>query len=173
MRPSSTPLLHADEIARRVGELAQQISNDLHGHDVVAICVLKGAVHFASDLVRRLSIPLVLDFIRPASYSGTKSTNRVEMILRPSIELEGRTVLVIEDILDTGQTTAAVLDELRTRGPKQILVATLLDKPARRIVPVRADYVGFEIADRYVVGYGLDFDERFRELPSIHLLERD
>jgi hypoxanthine phosphoribosyltransferase len=132
--------------------------------------VLKGGICFTSDLLRALTIPVTVDFMRPKSYAGTGSRNRVDILAAPTESLTNRTVLLVEDILDTGRTTAVLLDWIAQRRPAAVRVATLLNKQARRVNDVRADYVGFEIDDQFVVGYGLDYNEKYRELPGVHTL---
>jgi hypoxanthine phosphoribosyltransferase len=170
MNYDATLLLSASEIQRRVAELAAQISEDYAGKEVLLIPVLAGGLIFAGDLMRSLSIPVSLDFIRAQSYRQTTSTGRVEFVYHPQTEIEGRHVLVVEDILDTGRTAAAIMEYLRERNPKSLVLCTLLDKPARRLAPINAQYVGFTIPDHFVIGYGLDYDQRGRELPDIRIL---
>jgi hypoxanthine phosphoribosyltransferase len=171
MRLSDHPLVSADEIARRVDELAEAISRDYEGRDILVMPVLKGGVFFAADLMRRLTVPVRVDFIRARSYQGTRSGGTVEFLLPPSEPVAGRHVLVVEDILDTGRTTSAVLDRLQADGPASLALCVFLDKPSRRAVNIKADYVGLVIPDEYVVGYGLDHDERYRQLPAIYVLK--
>jgi len=170
MRPSEEPLLTEGQIALRVSELAAAIARDYQGRDLVLIILLNGAFVFAADLVRRLRVPASLAFIRAKSYAGTESNGPVCFSLMPELPLADKDVLVVDDILDTGRTTAAVLERLASLGPASVSLCTLLDKPSRRIVPVSGAYVGFTIEDHFVVGYGLDYEERFRELPAVHCL---
>ena len=171
MRPSDTPLIASDAIELRVAHLAAELSKDLAGENIVALCVLKGAIHFASDLVRKMTIPVTIGFVRPKSYVGTEPPASVMMLIPPTEPLAGRTVLIVEDILDTGRTTQAVLAEVRSHAPYKVCLITLLNKRHRRAAAVQADFTGFEIGDHFVVGYGLDHEERYRELPDIHILE--
>jgi len=171
MRLSETPLIPAETIHDRVGELAQAISTAYDGQELHVIAVLKGGVIFAADLVRRLSVDVVLDFIRVKSYAGAASTGQVEFLHLPDEPVTGKQVLLVEDILDTGRTAQAIVEFLDRQGPASLAVCTLLDKPARRKVPCHADFVGFTIDDHFVVGYGLDLDERFRHLPDIRTIE--
>ncbi len=171
MRLSTPPLLDQATLQQRVQELAAMISRDYAERVPLLIGVLKGAVHFTSDLSRALTIPIEMDFIRAASYAGTESTGKVSIGLDGSLALVGRDVILVEDILDTGRTATTIIAHLETLGPASIKLCTLLDKPSRRVIPVTADYTGFSIEDHFVVGYGLDFDERYRELPAIHILE--
>lgn len=171
MRPSERPLITANAIARRVAELGNAISTDYADRDLIMVVVLKGGLFFAADLARAIRRPMALEYVRARSYDGDRSTGAVEVAVVPEYPLAGAHVLVVEDILDTGRTTQIVLDMLADMRPASLALCTLLDKPARRIVPISANYVGFTIDDHFVVGYGLDFNERYRELPSIHVLE--
>ncbi len=170
MRLSDRPLISADRIRQRVDELAEAIDADHPDCDIVLVTVLKGATVFAADLMRRLQGCACLEFVRARSYAGTESRGHVEVTLLPEKPLEGRHVLVIEDILDTGRTTHAVLERLGAQNPAKLRLCTFLDKPARRIMPVTADYVGFSIDNHFVVGYGLDYEEKYRQLPAIYTL---
>lgn len=166
-------LFAPDAIAARVAELAETISKEYADREPVLIGVLKGAFPFTADLIRRVTIPVTVDFIRARSYAGSESSGAVEFLLEPTIDLSGRDVLILEDILDTGVTAQAIRARLRARNPRSLRICTLLDKPSRRTEDIHADYVGFEIRDVFVVGYGMDLDENFRGLPGIHILERD
>jgi hypoxanthine phosphoribosyltransferase len=171
MRLSAAPLLSPDRIQARVDALGAQIRHDYGGRDLVVLAVLKGALFFTADLVRAMAREVVVDCVRAQSYAGTASTGEVRFTLLPEVPLAGRHVLVVEDILDTGRTATALLERLAQEQPASLALCTLLDKPDRRVVPVRADYVGFTIPDHFVIGYGLDHDERHRELPGIWTLE--
>jgi hypoxanthine phosphoribosyltransferase len=163
-------LIGGPQIARRVRHLARLIERDFDGRDLVVISLLNGTVMFLADLIRHLSLPMRLDFIGVSSYhDGTESR---ELILTKDLRLEvrGRDVLVVDDILDTGRTLKCVLDMLRELKPRRIKVCVLLEKKDRRVEKVRADYVGFSIPDLFVVGYGLDFAERYRNLPFVGVL---
>jgi hypoxanthine phosphoribosyltransferase len=162
------PLLSREEIAILVDQLADQISKDYGQRELVMVCILKSAFMFLSDLVRRLQIPVQVDFVRVASYgSGMKTSGRVEITKDIEISVEGKDVLIIEDIIDSGRTVQFLKDRLALSKPNSIKVCTLLDKKARREVEMKADYVGREIEDVFVVGYGIDFDEAYRNLPEI------
>ncbi len=171
MRLSKEPLIPAVAIERRVVELAQEISKDFSGRELLVVAVLKGGVIFAADLMRQLRVPAALEFIRAKSYGDTTSTGTVEFMYLPRQPVSGKQVLIVEDILDTGRTTAALCKRLEKDRPARLALCTLLDKPARREVPVSTDYVGFTIDDHFVVGYGLDWNERYRQLPDIWTLE--
>ncbi len=168
MERSERPLYSAAQIHARVAELAAEISRDLRGRDLVALIVLKGALHFGSDLVRALSVPVAIDFVQARSYHGATSTGTVTMLARPTQDLRGKHVLIVEDILDTGVTARALLDFVRDQGAAEIRFCALFDKPVRRKQPVTADYAGFTVEDVFLVGYGMDIDERFRELPDVY-----
>jgi hypoxanthine phosphoribosyltransferase len=161
-------------IARRVAELAGMITRD-HAADhpePVIIGVLKGSWIFMADLVRHLEIPVVCDFIRVRSYdNGTVSSGRPTLLMDVTTELAGRRVILVDDIIDTGLTARFMLEHLGRKGPVDIEICALFDKPSRRRVPVTARYVGFSIPDRFIVGYGLDVDERYRHLPYVGMME--
>ncbi len=171
MQRSREPLFSETVIARRIDELAADITRDYAGRDPMVVPVLKGGLFFAADLLRRLAFDLTVDFIRARSYEGHLSKGTVEFTFLPEQPLEGRHVLVVEDILDTGRTTAAVFDRLMAAGAASAELCALLDKPARRVTPIQARYTGFAIDDHFVVGYGLDHDECYRNLPAIYTLE--
>ncbi len=171
MRLSKQPLIAADAIRSRVRALGERITADYAGKELVVIVVLKGGLLFAADLLREVHVPLSLEYVRAKSYHGDHSRGHVELKILPEQSLTGRHVLFVEDILDTGRTTAAVLDLARNADAASIGLCVLLDKPSRRTTPVHADYVGFTIDDHFVVGYGLDFNERHRELSAIHVME--
>ncbi len=170
MRLSEKPLYTAAQIRAKVAELAAVISKDTAGKHVVALIVLKGAVHFGSDLVRALGVPIAIDFVQAKSYAGTSSSGNVEILARPTQDLRGQHVLIIEDILDTGVTARALIDFATQAGATHVSFCTLFDKPARRKIPVKATYAGFTIDDLFIVGYGLDYEEQFRELPDVYTL---
>ena len=164
-------LISREKIAAKVAEMGKQISADYAGEEVLAICVLKGAIIFTADLLRHLTIDLRLDSISVSSYGKSTHTSGVVRFLKDLDEsVEGRHLLVIEDIIDTGLTLKYLTENLRSRKPKSLKICTLLDKPSRRLVDLHPDYVGFTIPDRFVVGYGLDFGERYRQLPDVGVL---
>ena len=171
MTLSDQPLFTAAQIRARVGELASAISRDFRAHDLVALIVLKGALHFGSDLVRALSVPAAIDFVQAKSYNGAMSTGAVTMLARPTQDLCGKHVLIVEDILDTGVTARALIDYVTDQGAALFKFCALFDKPARRRIPVAEDYTGFTVEDVFLVGYGMDFEERFRELPDVYTME--
>ena len=159
-------------IAAKVRELGDRIARDYRGKDLVLVSILKGALPFLADLMRQIPLPLALDFLEVSSYGASTESSGVVRILKDIANpIEGRDVLVVEDILDTGNTLAFVIEHLRSQRPASVRICTLLDKPARRLVPIDIDYRGFEIPDKFVVGYGLDYAERYRNLPFIGVLK--
>jgi hypoxanthine phosphoribosyltransferase len=162
------PLLTFDQIQSRVVEMGRQISGDFAGREPHLVGVLKGACPFMTDLAQAIDLPLTLDYIAVSSYGrATKSTGEVKLIKDLDQGLEGRDLLIVEDIVDTGLTLNYLVNLLGARGPRSLKVVTLLSKPARRLVSVHVDYVGFTIEDEFVVGYGLDYNERYRNLKDI------
>jgi hypoxanthine phosphoribosyltransferase len=165
-------LIAGDEIGRVVNRLAQEINRDYQGKHPLLLGILKGSFVFMADLVRLLEIPVEIDFIRLSSYGSSKvSSGKVRMVHGLSSKVKGKDVIIIDDIVDTGLATRFVVDYLRRRKPASVKVCTLLDKPSRRQVDVPIDYLGVKIPDRFVVGYGLDYDESFRDLPDIRVVE--
>ena len=166
-------MLSAQQIATRVQELGAQLTKDYKDRPLVLVCVLKGSFVFAADLMRAIDLPLRVDFLGVRSYGeGTESSGVVQITQDLSRPIEHEDVLLVEDIVDTGLTIAHLMDLLRTRAPASVKVCSLLHKPARARVSVHVDYLGFTIEDRFVVGYGLDFAERFRNLPYVGVVER-
>lgn len=166
-------LLTQTEIRKRLRALARNIERDFAGGEMVVVSLLNGTVVFLADLVRCLSLPLRLDFIGVSSYGAGTDSGELVFTKELRLDVRGRDVLLVDDILDTGKTMSRVLEHLTVLGPRRIRTCVLLDKPARRIKSIQADYVGFEIPDVFVVGYGLDFAERFRNLPFVGVLSRD
>jgi hypoxanthine phosphoribosyltransferase len=166
-------LVAADDLSRRVRELGEAISRDYAGRPLLLVGVLKGAVFFLSDLMRHIDIPVEVDFMAVASYgSATDSSGVVRILKDLDIAIEGRDVLIVEDIVDSGLTLQYLLRNLGSRNPASLEVCALLTKPDRRKVDLPTRYVGFEIPDRFVIGYGLDYAERHRNLPFVAVLER-
>ena len=164
-------LVGAEDLSRRVRELAEQISRDYEGKDLLLIGVLKGAVFFVSDLMRYLDVPVEVDFMAVASYgSATRSSGVVRILKDLDAAIEGRDVLIVEDIVDSGLTLQYLLRNLAGRNPRSLEVCALLIKPERRKVDLQTRYVGFEIPDRFAIGYGLDHAERYRNLPYVAAL---
>ncbi|MGA2542577.1 MAG: hypoxanthine phosphoribosyltransferase [Verrucomicrobiota bacterium] len=157
-------------LARRVNALARQIEKDFAGRDLVIVALLNGTVMFLADLLRGLSLPLRLDFIGVSSYREGAGPGGLIFTKELRLDVRGRDVLLLDDILDTGQTLARVLAKLRPLQPRRIKICVLLDKPGRRVENIAADYTGFTIPDEFVVGYGLDYGEKYRNLPFIGLL---
>src|SRR5436305_1491857 len=167
-------LVSADELQRRVAELGEEISRDYAGRSLLLVGVLKGAVFFLSDLMRYIEIPVEVDFMAVASYgSATDSSGVVRILKDLDAAIEDRDVLIVEDIVDSGLTLQYLMRNLGSRNPRTLEVCALLTKPERRKVDLPTRYVGFEIPNRFVVGYGLDFDERHRNLPFVAVLERE
>ena len=165
-------LLSEKEIQQKVRALARKISKDFSGREVLLIWVLKGAFIFMSDLARKMTTPVKMDFVRLASYgSETRSSGKVKITKDLETPLKGKDVLIVEDIIDTGITLKHLFRRFKARSPRSLKVVALLDKPARRKVDLRADYVGFQIEDHFVVGYGLDCAEKYRNLRGIYVLE--
>ena len=171
-QPNLRILLTREEIAAKVKELAAEIRRDYQDRHPLLIGVLKGSFMFMADLIRLLNFPLEVDFIRLSSYGGaTESSGRIKVVQGLRSEVKGRNVLVIEDIVDTGRTTSFLLDYLRRKKPASLRLCALTDKPSRRQVPVTVDYLGFTVPNKFLVGYGLDWDEKFRYLPDICFIE--
>ena len=163
-------LIDEERLARRVKSLAREIERDCRGRELVVVSLLNGTVLFLADLIRHLNLPLRLDFIGVSSYGvGTESGDLV-FTKELRLDVRGRNVLLLDDILDTGNTLSRVKSKLRALKPRRLRTCVLLDKPARRTQPVQADYVGFEVPNLFVVGYGLDFAERYRNLPFVGVL---
>jgi hypoxanthine phosphoribosyltransferase len=165
-------LVQPDELAHRVRELGEEISRDYAGRELLLIGVLKGAVFFLADLMRHIDVPCEVDFMAVSSYGSSTDTSGVVRILKDlDAPLEGRHVLIVEDIVDSGLTLQYLMRTLQTRGPATLEVCALLTKPERRVVEMPARYVGFEIPDKFAIGYGLDYAERYRNLPYVATLQ--
>jgi hypoxanthine phosphoribosyltransferase len=165
-------LITREEIEQTVVRLAHEVESDYQGKHPLLVGVLKGSFVFMADLIRHLDVPLELDFVRVCSYGdGQESSGIVRLVQSLSMPVKGRDVLVIEDIVDTGITISFVLEYLREQKPASLRLCALTDKPSRRRVPVAIDYVGLTVPDKFIVGYGLDCDERFRNLPDICVME--
>jgi hypoxanthine phosphoribosyltransferase len=161
-------LISRQKIAARIKQMAASIQADYSGKNPLLVGILKGSFIFMSDLIRRIDIPLEVDFIRLASYgSGTQSSGKITLIHELPSRVQGRHVLVVEDIVDTGLTTTFLCDYLRQKDPASLKLCTLTDKPSRRKIPVRIDYLGFTVPDKFIVGYGIDWNEKYRNLPDI------
>ena len=170
----SKVLIEEDAVAARVAELGSEISNDYAGKDLLLVGVLKGAVFFMADLMRELSIPCEVDFMAISSYGASTDSSGVVRILKDlDINIEGRDVLVVEDIIDSGLTLSYLIRNLESRNPSSLEICALLTKPERREIDVHVRYTGFEIPNEFVIGYGLDFGERYRNLPYVAVLDPD
>jgi hypoxanthine phosphoribosyltransferase len=167
-------LIEADRLQARIAELGEEISSDYGGRDLLLVGVLKGAVFFMADLMRRISVPCEIDFMAISSYGAATDSSGVVRILKDlDINIEGRHVLVVEDIIDSGLTLSYLVRNLEAREPASLEICALLTKPERREIEVEVRYTGFEIPNRFVIGYGLDFAERYRNLPYVAVLHPD
>ena len=165
-------MISEEDVDQRIAEIGQKISEDYAGESVHLLCILKGSVFFTCELAKRITVPVTLDFMSVSSYGdGTKSSGIVKIAKDLDESMEGKNVIIIEDIIDSGRTLSYLMDVLQKRQPKSMKLCTLLDKPDRRIVDVKVDYVGFEIPDEFVVGYGLDYAQKYRNLPYIGVVE--
>ena len=165
-------LISEQDVNDKIKRLGEQISRDYAGKQVHLIGILKGACFFMCELAKRITVPVSIDFMSVSSYgSGTESSGRVKIVKDLDDSLEGKNVIIVEDIIDSGRTLSYLKKILRERGAESIRFCTLLDKPERRVVDLHVDYTGFEIPDRFVVGYGMDYDQRYRNLPYIGVVE--
>ena len=164
-------LLSEEEVDERIKAIGEQISKDYEGKQIHMICVLKGGTFFMCELAKRISVPVSLDFMAVSSYgSDTKSSGVVKIVKDLDEAIQGKDVLVVEDIVDSGRTLSYLMEMLRDRKPASLKLCTLLDKPDRRVIDVPVDYTGFQIPDEFVVGYGLDYDQKYRNLPYIGIV---
>ena len=162
------------EVDARIKELGEIISKEYEGKQIHMICVLKGGSFFMCELAKRITVPVSLDFMSVSSYgSDTKSSGVVKIVKDLDESIQGKDVLVVEDIIDSGRTLSYLMEMLRDRKPASLRLCTLLDKPSRRVVPVNVDHVGFQIPDEFVVGYGLDYDQKYRNLPYVGVLKEE
>lgn len=167
-------MLTEEEVDAKISEIGKKISEDYAGKQVHLICVLKGGSFFMCELAKRITVPVSLDFMSVSSYGGdTKSSGIVKIVKDLDEPLKGKDVIVVEDIVDSGRTLSYLLEMLEQREPKSLALCTLLDKPDRRVIDVNVDYTCFQIPDEFVVGYGLDYDQRYRNLPYIGVVEFD
>lgn len=165
-------LISEEQVKERIGELAKQISKDYEGKSVHLICILKGSVFFSCDLARKITLPVTMDFMSVSSYGNeTVSSGRVKIVKDLDESIQGKDVLIIEDIIDSGRTLAYLTELLGSRAPSSLNICTLLDKPERRVTDVDVKYVGFEIPDEFVLGYGLDYQQKYRNLPYVGVKE--
>lgn len=161
-------LLSEEVVDARIRELGAEISRDYAGKEVHLICVLKGSVFFVCELAKRITVPVTMDFMSVSSYGAdTKSSGVVRIIKDLDESLKDKDVIVVEDIVDSGNTLSYLLEMLKDRKPKSLKLCTLLDKPSRRVKPVQVDYTGFQIPDEFVIGYGMDYDQKYRNLPYV------
>ena len=172
MTESIRVLIPEEQVEEKIKEMSEQISGDIGDEPITLICILKGSVFFSCELAKHIKGPVLLDFMSVSSYGDdTKSSGVVKIIKDLDEPLEGKNVLVVEDIIDSGRTLSYLLENLQARKPKSLKLCTLLDKPERRVVDVNVDYTGFQIPDEFVVGFGLDYAQRYRNLPYIGVLE--
>ena len=172
MKEKIKVLLPEAEVDKKIQELGEQISKDYEGKSIHMICVLKGGVFFTCELAKRISVPVSLDFMSVSSYgSETKSSGVVKIIKDLDGNLSGKDVLIVEDILDTGVTLSKLVPMLKMRNPNSVKICTILDKPSRRKADIQPDFEGFQVPDEFVVGYGLDYDEKYRNLPYVGVLK--
>ena len=166
-------LVAEEDIRRRVDELGKEITRDYAGMQPIAVCVLRGAIPFYADLIRRIDLPVTVDTITVSSYGSGTVSGKLKVITDMRTSVEGRDVLVVDDIIDSGRTSVALIEMLKERGAKSVRTCALLDKPSRRVVDIKGDYIGFAIPDEFVVGYGLDWNEKFRNLPHVYTLKEE
>ncbi len=160
-------LISEEELNDRIKELAKQIYEDYHGQEITFICILKGSIFFTVELAKRIPSDINFEFIRVSSYHGENSTGVIKMKVDLQGDIKGKDVIIIEDIVDTGRTLSYLKEYLKSKEPKSLKICSLLDKKERRVCEMEADYVGFDIPDKFVLGYGLDVDEKYRNLPYI------
>lgn len=167
-------MIEESEIDKRISEMAAQISKDYAGETIHLICILKGGVFFMTELAKRITVPVSIDFMSVSSYGNAQvSSGRVRILKDLDESIEGRSVLIVEDIIDSGRTLSYLLDTLSVRRPKSIKLCTLLDKPSRREAEVQVEYTGFSIPDEFVVGYGLDYSQFYRNLPYVGVVVKE
>jgi hypoxanthine phosphoribosyltransferase len=167
-------LIDEDTLQAKVKELGAKITEDYMGKDLLIVCVLKGAVIFVSDLMKRIDLPLEVDFMAISSYGADTKTSGVVRILKDlNAGIEGRHILIVEDIIDSGLTLSYLVENLKARGPKSVEICTILDKPDRRVAKIDIKYTGFQVPDEFVVGYGLDYAEKYRNLPYVAALKEE
>jgi len=165
-------LISEEELQKRVEEIAKQIETEYKGKELILICILKGSIFFTVDLAKRINEDVKIEFIRVSSYNdGTESSGEIKMKLDLKDSIQGKDVIVIEDIIDTGRTLSYLIEYLKMKKPNSVKLCALLDKPDRRVIDVKVDYTGFQIPDKFVVGYGLDYDEKYRNLPYVGYIE--
>ncbi len=174
MAETISVMISEEDVDKRIKEIGEQISKDYEGKEVHLICVLRGGVFFMCELAKRISVPVTMDFMSVSSYGNdTKSSGVVKIVKDLDDSIRGKDVIVIEDVVDSGRTLSYLLEMLKDRNPASLKLCTLLDKPERRVRQVEVDYTGFEIPDEFVVGYGLDYAQRYRNLPYIGIVHLD
>jgi hypoxanthine phosphoribosyltransferase len=167
-------LIDEKTLQKRIKQLAEQITEDFKGQKITLICILKGSLYFFADLTKRIDIDSEIEFVRISSYIGTNSTGKITLKLDTDEKVTGKNILVVEDIIDTGRTLSYLMSYLKKQKPKKLKLVTLLDKPeGREVDDIKVDYVGFTIPDRFVIGYGLDLDQKYRNLPEIQCIIND
>ncbi len=166
-------LISNETLQKRINQLADEINNDYKGKDLIVVCVLKGAFYFFSDLTRKLTSNIQLEFMRVSSYEGENTTGKIKVKLDLDCSIEGKDVLIVDDIIDSGFTTSFLMKHLASKNPKTIKLCVLLDKLEKRKNDMKADYVGFTISNHFVIGYGLDLDEKYRNIPEISCIIKD
>lgn len=160
-------LIEEEKIQEKIKDIAKKIEQDYEGKEITLICILKGSTFFTVDLAKRINKNVKIEFIQVSSYGASTTSSKIELKLDLKESIEGKHVIVVEDIIDTGRTLSYLIEHLKERKPESLKLCTLLDKPERRLYDVKVDYTGFEIPDKFVVGYGLDYDESYRNLPYI------
>lgn len=172
MQNNISILISEEEINKRIEALGEQITKDYEGKEIHLVCILKGAAFFMCELAKKIKVPVTIDFMSVSSYgSGMESSGVVKIVKDLDEPLEGKNVIVIEDIIDSGRTLNYIMELMQNRKPSSLSLCTLLNKPDRRVTEVDVDYIGFDIPDKFIVGYGLDYDQRYRNLPYVGLVE--
>ena len=164
-------LISREEIEKRLSELARELDTDYQGKEIVALCVMRGSIFFAIELTLKMKTKMKFEFITLSSYNGTESSGNIELVENLRESIKNKDVLIIEDIIDTGRTMSYLLEYLKSKNPKSLKVCVLADKPSRRVVEVPIDYIGFEVPNKFIVGYGFDVDNYYRNIPYIGYIE--
>ena len=172
MNETITPLFKEEEIAAKVSQLADKINADYKGKQISVLAILKGSVFFLADLLRRINVPVTINFVELRSNKGTESMREVKVRFESDFSMEQKNVLIVEDIVDTGITLDYLIKRIELHKPSSIKICTLIEKPSRKKIDIKSDYLGFTIADYYIVGYGLDYNEHYRNLPFIGILHK-
>ncbi len=165
-------LINEEDLTSKIREVAKKIQDDFNGEELVFICILKGAAFFATELAKNITSSVIMDFMKVSSYSGTESTKKLNFTLDLSQDIENKNVIVVEDIIDTGRTLSYLKQYLKNKNPKELKICTMLDKKERREFELKPDYTCFDIPDKFVIGYGLDYDEKYRNIPYIGYIEQ-